>query len=379
MHTKGHAAADTKASVEQARSFIERAEALGEPTEDPLVLFSVLYGFWVANYIAFNGDAISELATQFLRLAKQQRATVALMIGHRLMGASLLFTGNVAEGRAQFDQATTLYDPAEHRSLATRFGVDSRMAVISYRSGALWCLGYPEAALADADQALSDAREIGHAATLMHALAVTSLTLIHCGNYATARSRVDEVVAFADEKGALFWKLLGMLDRGYLLSSTGEASNAVHVLISAIREFRSTGSTLWMPLWLSYLSRAYGELGHLDEAWRCICEAAALVKTSKETLFESEVHRVAGEIALMSPEGDAAKAEAYFARALAVARQQQAKSWELRAAMSMARLWRDQGKRQQAHDLLDAVYGRFTEGFDTLDLRQAKALLDELR
>jgi hypothetical protein len=143
------------------------------------------------------------------------------------MGASLLFTGNIAEGRAQFDQATALYDPADHRPLATRFGVDSRMAVISYRSGALWCLGYPEAALADADQALSNAREIGHAATLMHALHVTSLTLIHCGSYAAARSRVDEVVTLADEKGALFWKLLGMLDRGCLLTSTGEASRAV--------------------------------------------------------------------------------------------------------------------------------------------------------
>jgi len=130
---------------------------------------------------------------------------------------------------------------------------------------------------------------------------------------------------------------------------------------------------------LSYLARAYSELGQVDDAWRCIEEATISIETTNERWCEADVHRVAGEIALTSPEPDATKAEAYFERALAVARVQQARSWELRAAMSMARLWRDQGKRHQAHDLLAPVYGWFTEGFDTLDLKQAKALLDELR
>ena len=134
-----------------------------------------------------------------------------------------------------------------------------------------------------------------------------------------------------------------------------------------------------MPLWLSYLARAYAELGEFDDAWRCIGEAmTAVVETTRETWFEAEINRIAGEIALLSPEPDAAKAEAYFERALAVARQQQAKSWELRAAMSLARLWRDQGKPQQARELLAPVYGWFTEGFDTRDLKEAKALLDTL-
>ena len=123
---------------------------------------------------------------------------------------------------------------------------------------------------------------------------------------------------------------------------------------------------------------AYAELGQLDDAWRCIDDAIETIERSKEKWGEAEVHRIAGEIALKSPEPDAAKAEAYFDRALAVARQQRAKSWELRAAMSMARLWRDQGKRNEARDLLAPVYGWFTEGFDTLDLKEAKALLDEL-
>jgi predicted ATPase len=126
------------------------------------------------------------------------------------------------------------------------------------------------------------------------------------------------------------------------------------------------------------LARAYGELGQFDQAWSHIGEAITAVETTKEKWYEADVHRIAGEIALMSPKPDAEKAEACFDHALAVARQQQAKSWELRAATSMARLWRDQGKPQQARELLDPVYGWFTEGFDTLDLKQAKALLDEL-
>ena len=170
MHVKGYAAPETKAAAERARLLIEQAEALGEPPEDPLLLFSVLYGFWVANVVAFNGDVCASLRQQFLALAEKQGATVPLMIGHRLMGTSLLFTGDIAEGRAHYDQAIALYDPAEHRPLATRFGQDVRVAIMSYRSLALWLLGYPEAALADADHALKDAREIGQAATLMFAL-----------------------------------------------------------------------------------------------------------------------------------------------------------------------------------------------------------------
>ena len=135
---------------------------------------------------------------------------------------------------------------------------------------------------------------------------------------------------------------------------------------------------MWMPLWLSYLTRANAEIGQFDDARRCIGEAMAAEETAKERWCEAEVNRIGGEIALLSPEPDLAKAEAYFERALTIARTQQAKSWELRAAMSMARLWRDQGKPQQARDLLAPVYNSFTEGFDTLDLRQAKVLLEEL-
>jgi predicted ATPase len=188
----------------------------------------------------------------------------------------------------------------------------------------------------------------------------------------------DELVALADGKGAALWKALGMMNQGCVLALIGEASNAVQMITSGITAFRSTGSTCFMPRYLSYLARAYAELGQLDNAWRCIGEAMTTVETSKEKWCEADIHRIAGEIALLSPEPDAAKAEAYFECALAVARHQQAKSWELRAAMSMARLWRDQGKQDAARELLAPVYGWFTEGLDTLDLKEAKALLDEL-
>ena len=379
IHVKGFAAPETKAAVERARLLIEQAEALGEPLEDPLLLFAVLYGFWVANFMAFNGDVVCDLAAQFLDLAEKQGGTIPRMIGHRAMGLSLLCRGDIEKGLAHYDQALALYDPAEHRPLAARFGADTGVVILTYRPLALWTLGYPEAALADVDHAVKDARQIGEAATLMYALGgVGSYILILCGKYAAANTRADEVAALADQKGTFFWNAAGKVHKGCVLAVTGKTSDAVPLITSGITAMLSSGSTTWMPWQLSFLASAYAKLGQFDDAWRCIGEAMTAVETTKEKWCEAEVHRMTGEIALMSDHPDAAKAEAYFERALAVARQQQAKSWELRAAMSMARLWRDQGMRKEARDLLAPVYGWFTEGFDTLDLEEAKALLEEL-
>jgi len=200
---------------------------------------------------------------------------------------------------------------------------------------------------------------------------------INCADYTAAKAQLDEAVALAGEKGASFWKVAGTMLVGCLSALSGK-SDAVQIISDGIAAFRSTGAMVFIPLFLSYLIRAYGNTGKFDDAWRCVREAITAVETTKERLYEAEVHRVAGEIALKSPEPDAAKAEAYFDRALAIARQQQAKSWELRAAMSLARLWRNQGKVQQARELLAPVYGWFTEGFDTRNLKEAKALPDAL-
>ena len=266
MHVKGYAAPATKAAAERARLLIEQAQTLGEPPEDPLVLFSVLYGFWAPNYVAFNGDLICDLAAQFLALAEKQGATVPLMVGHRLMGASLVHTGDIAKGQVHYDQAFALYDPAEHRPLALRFGQDIGVMILGFRSWARWLLGYPDTALADTNNALQDARGTGQAATLMFALLNGSFTHILCGNYAATNAEVDELVALADKKGALLWKAFGMSMQGCLLALTVKASDAVHMITSGITALRSTGGTLWMPLWLSHLTRAYAELGQVDHA-----------------------------------------------------------------------------------------------------------------
>jgi class 3 adenylate cyclase/predicted ATPase len=377
MHVKGYAAPETKAAAERARLLIEEAESLGEPPEDPLLLFSVLYSFWTASFVAFNGDAVRELANQFLELAEKRRATVPLMIGHRMMGC-VLHRGDFVDGRAHLDRAIALYEPSEHRSLAARFGQDVRVAALSYRSWALWMLGYPDAALVDASRAIEEAREIGQAATLMYALVHACVIYIECGNYLAANEGVNELVSLAEEKGAQFWKALGLSVRGCLLVLTGRPADAIHLITSSITALQSTGSTLWLPLHLSYLARAYVELGQFDDARRCTAEAIAGIETSKEKWHEAEIYRIAGEIALLSLQPDRAKAETCFHQALAIARAQGSRSWELRATMSQARLWGDQGRRREGRDSLASVIGQFTEGFDTFDLRQAKVLLDVL-
>ena len=186
---RGFAAPETKAAAEQARLLIEKAEALSEPLEDPLLLFSVLFGFWVANYLAFNGDVMRDLATQFLTLAKRQETKIPQMMGHQVMGISLAATGDLVQGLPHFDRGVARYDPEQHRPLATRFGADVRVSNVSFRSWAQWMRGYPEAALADAKQALREARDISQAATLLFALFWTSLIEIFCGKLRDGNER----------------------------------------------------------------------------------------------------------------------------------------------------------------------------------------------
>ena len=291
---------------------------------------------------------------------------------------ALALTGDFVAGKEHYDRALAIYDPAEHRPIATRSGRDVGVTLLSFRSPCLWFLGYPAASLNDAERAVKNARETGHATTLMYALYFAGRSHMYCGNYAAAHAQVDELIALADERGAPYWKALGTAVRGELFALTGKASDAVWAITSGITSLRSTGATLYEPRHLSLLAMAYAELGQPEDARRCIDDAIDKVERSKEKWGEAELHRIAGEIALKSLAPDTEKAERYFDRALAVARQQQAKSWELRAAISLARLWREQGKPQQARELLAPVYGWFTEGFETRDLKEAKALLDEL-
>ena len=294
-------------------------------------------------------------------------------------GNALTLTGHFVDGKEHFDRALAIYDPAEHRPLTTQSGRDVGVTLLSVRSGCVWHLGYPAASRNYGERAVNEAREIGQAATLMYALWWASWFHMHYGAYAEAQSLLDELAALADEKDAsLFWKATEIAFRGALFAETRNASDAVRAITSGLTSLRATGVTLYEPWHLWHLAMAYAELGRPDDARRCIDDAIDKVERSNEKWCEAEVNRLAGEVALKSPARDTQKAEKYFERALSVAHQQQMKSWELRAAISMARLWRDQGKPQQARELLAPVYGWFTEGFDTRDLKEAKALLAEL-
>ena len=285
--------------------------------------------------------------------------------------------GTSAHSRVHLDRAIALYDPAVHRPLATRFGQDVRVAALSHRSRALWMLGYPEAALADAQKALRDAREIGQAATLMYALFYASLTHFYCGNYAAANTIVDELIALANDKGTVIWKAFGIGARlvlcRYRQSFGGSPDNNVrnkHI------EINGSGGV------------DAGELRTFDESLRgarSIRRRLALHCRSDGDDENNQGKLVGGRDPSGGRGSRATVAEAGRVesggvfRACAGSRAEAACNvLELRASMSMARLWRDQGKRDEARNLLALVYGWFTEGFDTLDLNEAKALLDAL-
>ena len=273
MHVKGYAAPEVKAATERARLLIEQAEALGEPPENPLLLYSVLFGFWITNAVAFNGDAALALARQFLELAEKQGASVPLLLGHGLLGFSLLVTGNFTQSLRQTDQALALYDPAVHRPLAMLFGQDSRVTNLSQRSLALWFLGYPDAALAGANQFLKEARQIDQVGTLFNALNFSFVVHFLCGAHPTADALANELSTLADEQDAGMWKPAGLAYRGWILAGSGRASEAVQLITSALAALRATGTTLFTPVSLSLTAKCYADLGQLDDAGRSVDEA----------------------------------------------------------------------------------------------------------
>ena len=286
MQVKGYAAPETKEAVQKARLLIDQSEALGEPLEDPLLLFSVLYGFWVANYVAFRGGVMRELAAEFLALAKRQGATVPLIVGHRLVGTSLVCTGDIAQGRANLDRAVALYNPTEHRQLALRFGQDVRVAILSYRAMVLWMLGYPKTALADMEQALADAAEIGQATTLMYALVHAAWIYLWRGDYKEVGRLAERVIPLAQEKGTMLWKGGGMLNKGCVFALTGTSqamqNKAIETLTVGMATWSSTGATTWVRWYQGYLAKAYAELGQFDTAWRNVHEAITAIENSNE-------------------------------------------------------------------------------------------------
>jgi predicted ATPase len=245
-------------------------------------------------------------------------------------------TGDIGRAKARFDRGIRLRKPIDQNPPGVTTGADAKVVMLGFRSVALWLLGYSRAALADADQALSRAREITPVGTLMHTLSWTIFIRILCGHYAIASALIEELAALANEKDTAFWKAWGMMTKGWLVALTGKASDAVHEISFGIAAWRATDATMCVPFYTSCLATAYAQLGQFEEAQRAMRDAMAGTERTKETWFEAEIHRMAGEIALKSPGLGGAKAEIRFQHALSAARGQKAKSWELRAAMSLA-------------------------------------------
>jgi tetratricopeptide (TPR) repeat protein len=363
MLARGFASLDVIAAYEDALSMIDKAESMGEHSDDPLLRLSVLYGLWSANYVSINANIFLPLAAQFIERAGQLNDGASLAVGHRLMGASLLTLGRLEAAHDHLDQALALYAPEQHSALGNLFVHDVEAMIFSNRSWVLWLLGYPALAQADLDALMQKARALGPAPTLMFALFHLTMAEILSGQVASAKAHSQELISVAEEKGAALWRAFGVLFQGWTQSLANDPHEAVQIIEAAI--------------FLTALARARMTSSQFDQASSCLSQALDAVERTKETWAEAEIHRLAGELVLAS--GGASKdAEAHFRRSLATAREQKAKAWELRTATSMARLWHDEGQREEAHDLLAPVYGWFSEGFGTQDLQQAKALLAEL-
>ena len=341
------------------------------------MLFSILFGFWAASLVAFNGDVCRNLAAQFLSLTKKQRATVPLMLGHAPpMGTPLLWRKNGQ--RESVNSIAELHSTI--RPSIVSLTCDSTKTLAYTRLASVFSLvasWFSCGSAADAQEPVRMRERLSSwLISSRHWYSASPLSSLR--QLLAANAQLDEVAALADEKGAALWKADGMMNHGCVSALTGKASLAIQMITTGLSAWRSTGATIRVPEDTSYLASAYADVDHFDDARHRVGEATIALEEANERWIEAEVHRLAGEIALKSPRPDPAEAQACFDRALAVARQQQAKSGELRAAMSLARLWRDQGKVRQARELLIPVYGWFTEGFDTLDLKEAKALLGQL-
>jgi tetratricopeptide (TPR) repeat protein len=379
MHTKGYAAHETKAALDRARALVEKAESLFEPLEDPLLFLSVLHGFWVANHVAFDGKAVRDLSAEFMTLAKRLGTEFPLVLGHRIVGTSQLYLGDIEGGRDHLDRAMALYDPARHRALGMRFGQEAGVAILSNRPLALWLLGYADSAVEDADRALGYARELGQTASVLYALTRIAWFHLVIGNYAVAEAQAQQLMSIAADMEGSYWMAAGTMLQGCLFALTGRGASAIDMINNGIAASRLSGSNvLRMPWYLSCLAQAHAGLGEHELAKRSIEDAIAAMAVTKEAWQEADLYRLAGDLELTSPRCDELAAQALYERALAVAKRQKARLWELRAAIGLARMWSKRGSCRRARDLVMPIYDRFAEGFDTPDLRAAKSFISEL-
>jgi predicted ATPase len=271
---------------------------------------------------------------------------------------------------------TLLYDPQQHRSLVSRLGIDLGVFFLAYMVRPLWLLGYPDQALQQSQKALTMAQELAHPFSLTYALCFAAFGHQFRREAQATHMRAEALCALAGEQGIAFFLAFGTVLRGWVLAVQGQSDAGIVQMCEGMAACRTTGAEADRPYFLALVAEAYGRGRRYDEGLAMLEEALALVDQSEERYWEAEIHRLKGELLLARSAENQVEAEACWHKALEVARRQGAKSLELRAAMSLSRLWQRQGKRTEAYELLAPVYGWFTEGFDTTDLQEAKALLE---
>ena len=371
LATKGSAAPE----VEQTYL---HAQHLCQHLEDPQRLFSVLRGLW--NYYTAHAEHRTgcKFGEQLLTLAQQAQEPAMLVAAHRAVGATSLWLGDTTVAHTHFTQGMAIYDPAQHRAAAFLYGDDAGVVCHSFAAWTLWLLGYPDQGMAHNYEALTLAQQLAHPYSLISALVNASITHVFRREVSVVQERAEAAICLAKEQGFPFWMATGSLLRGWAVAQQGQAQEGIVQIAQGLSALRATGAEIRRPHFLALLAETHGIIEQSETGLTMLTEALALVDTTDERWYEAELHRLKGELLLQSSSENSTEAETCFQRAMAIAQNQQAKSFELRTATSLARLWQQQGKRQEAHDLLAPVYGWFTEGFDTADLIDAKALLDAL-
>jgi predicted ATPase/class 3 adenylate cyclase len=355
-----------------------RARALCQQVGDTSQIFPVLFGLWGFYEVRGDLQTARELAEQLLALAEREQDPALLLQGHRALGDTLVWLGQFVLARTHLEQGIALYNPQQHRAHAALYGQDPDMGCRSYVARALWMLGYPDQALQKSYEALSLAQELGHPFSLAFALTFVAVLHRFRREVRAAQEQAGALITLASEQGFPFWLAAGTGLEGWVMAAQGRGMEGIAKIHQSMAALQATGAKLARPWHHALLAEAYMNEGQAKQGLNLLTEALATVHETGERFFEAELYRLKGELVLAHSAEDRLEAESCFHQAIAVARHQQAKSLELRAAMSLSRLWQRQGKQTEARKLLAEIYGWFTEGFDTADLQEARALLEEL-
>jgi len=355
-----------------------RARQLCRHLEDSQRLFSVLRGLWHYYYIHADLRTAYELGEQLLALAQQAQAPVMLVAAHRALGATLYYLAGVAEAHPHFAQGIALYDLQQHRASTFLYGEDAGVVCHNFAALALWLLGYPAQGRALLDAAVTLAQQVAHPFSLGFALSNAAVCHQFRREGRAAQEYAEAAISLTTEQGFLYWSAFSSILRGWALAQQGQAQEGITQIHYGLTIYPVTGADLFQPYFLTLLAEAHGTMEQPETGLTVLTEALALEDKTGVRWYDPELYRLKGALLLQQSLDNSTEAEVCFHQAIAIAQSQQAKSWELRATTSLARLWQSQGKRQEAHDLLAPVYGWFTEGFDTADLQDAKAVLDEL-